>query len=245
MSDLHGLVRRLATAEALLVMSDYDGTLAPIVMDPAAAVPDPEALAALHRLAAKPFTRVAIVSGRPRADLERLVGPPGALELIGSHGAEGPDGLHLSDAQRAVLEDIRARLAPMVVPVPGAMLEVKPAGVAVHTRRAEREAGDRLLASVVSAIGNLSGVRSLAGKAVVEYTVADVDKGTTVGALCRRLPGGVAVFIGDDVTDEDAFAALRPGDASIKVGEGPTQAGYRLPDQPAVGPFLAEIASAR
>ncbi len=87
------------------------------------------------------------------------------------------------------------------------------------------------------------GVHATAGKEVLELAVQRVDKGSAINAL--RPDGGVVLFVGDDVTDERGFAALRPDDIGVKVGPGDTAAQYRVADVPAVGDLLAALLAGR
>jgi trehalose 6-phosphate phosphatase len=132
-ADLAEALADVAGRRPLLVASDYDGVLAPLVDDPSAAVPLLGVAAALQRLAAHDGVTVALVSGRGVADLRAVSGFEGPYRWIGSHGAEydGPLTGELAARRDALAE----RLAPLVAAVPGARLEVKPASVAVHVRQ--------------------------------------------------------------------------------------------------------------
>ena len=83
------------------------------------------------------------------------------------------------------------------------------------------------------------------GKEVVEFTISSADKGDAIRALAQRTRAANTLYLGDDVTDEDAFAALGPDDLGIKVGPGPTVAGHRLDAPPSVGHFLHHLAERR
>src|SRR5688572_14416348 len=87
-AQLRSAITQLARIPQLLVACDYDGTLAPIVEDPSAAAPLPEAVAALRSLAALPQTTVAVVSGRALRDLAAMSRLPSEVHLVGSHGSE-------------------------------------------------------------------------------------------------------------------------------------------------------------
>ena len=217
----------LATRRPLLVASDYDGVLAPIAPEPSLAVPQSGADEVLGRLAAADGVTVALVSGRGVADLRATSGFAGPFRWVGSHGAEfdGPLAGELADRRDALAEQLR----PVVAEVPGARLEVKPASVAVHVRQVpDPAAGAGLLERVGEAVD--SSLTLKAGKAVLEVAVTDADKGTALRRLREDLGAAGAVYLGDDVTDEDGFRALEPDDVTIKVGEGPTAARYRVPD---------------
>ncbi len=239
MKTLHRVLAAVARSPVLLVACDYDGTLAPIVEDPARAHPDREALSALVDLAALPATRAAILSGRSLADLTRLIGTPAGIDLIGSHGAESaarpipPD-----PARRALVREAASRLSRLAQDWDGAVVEEKPGGVAFHYRRVEAAVREDAAAQAIEIAGEFPSLRMLHGKRVVELTADDMHKGS---ALARLRNGGAVVFIGDDVTDEDAFAELDEGDVGIKVGEGDTRARHRIDGQGQVAGILREL----
>ena len=232
-------LRGAATAPTLLVATDYDGTLAPIVNDPAAAYPDPDALTALRDLAGLPETHLAIISGRSRAGLERLLGPlPGAL-LVGGHGGEWGDGEASAEAA-----DLAARLQDIAELFPGALVEPKPTGAAFHYRHVDTAEAEEAAGAATAAVTGLA-TRVVHGKRVVDFSTSHADKGTALRRLREQLSPDVIVFIGDDITDEDAFAALDPSDVGIKVGGGDTVARWRLANQADVSSVLEELAALR
>ena len=240
-ADLTGAVAALARQRPLLVASDYDGVLAPLVGDPSAAVPLPGVGLALERLAAHDGVVVALVSGRGVADLRAVSGFEGPYRWIGSHGAEydGPLTGELAARRDALAE----RLAPLVAAVPGARLEVKPASVAVHVRQVT----DRTAAAALLERAHAAADPSLTlkpGKEVLELAVTDADKGTALLRLRDDVDAVATVYLGDDRTDEDAFRALSPGDLTVKVGEGETAARYRVADPAAVVRLLETLADA-
>ncbi|MGY1811316.1 trehalose-phosphatase [Blastococcus sp. SYSU D00820] len=224
-ADLEQALAGLAAARPLLVASDYDGVLAPLVGDPSAAVPQPGVAEALGRLAAVEGVTVALVSGRGVADLQRTSGLSGAFRWVGSHGAEydGPLTGELAGRRDAVA----AQLAPVVAAVPGARFEVKPASVAVHVRQVADPAMAAQLLAQADALADPSLTRK-PGKAVLELAVTDADKGSALRRLRAELGVSAAMYLGDDVTDEDGFRALEPGDLTVKVGDGETAARARV-----------------
>jgi trehalose 6-phosphate phosphatase len=184
---------------------------------------------------------VALVSGRGVEDLQRTSGITGAFRWIGSHGAEfdGP----LAGELRAARDELAAALAPLVEAVPGARLEVKPAAVAVHVRTvADREAAQALLERAAAAGGPHHTAKP--GKDVLELAVTDADKGSALVRLRDEVGAAAVLYLGDDVTDEDGFRALGPGDVTVKIGDGATAAAYRLPDLSAVPALLDRLVSA-
>lgn len=240
---LREAIARLSAVETLLIASDYDGVLAPIVNDPAKAFPLPAAIDAMQELATLPRTSIALLSGRALVDLARLSGLGGEALLVGTHGVEFDDGFAIPPEAAALRASLLDELRPMVAAVPGATLEEKIASVAVHVRNADSDAGEQLLAAVANGPGSRAGVHSTAGKKVLELAVVETSKGTALDVLRERTGADAVLFAGDDVTDEKGFAVLRPGDVGVKVGPGETAAEYRVdsPEQ-IVGVFalLAE-----
>jgi trehalose 6-phosphate phosphatase len=245
-SDLESAIRSVASAGRLLAALDFDGVLAPIVDVPSDARPLPESAAALGALATLPDTTVALVSGRGLADLAAVSGFGSPIRMIGSHGGEFDDGAAvLDDDQRERLDRLDAELRRLVGGRPGVVLEHKPAGIAVHVRNAPPEVGARVLEEVQAGPAAWDGVEATPGKAVLDLSVMDIDKGVALDTLRERVEADAVFFAGDDVTDETAFARLRPGDLGVKVGPGETLAEYRV-DAPAdVAGLLERLLAAR
>ncbi|GAA5122236.1 trehalose-phosphatase [Pseudonocardia adelaidensis] len=246
MTDLDAAVRALARAPRLLVALDFDGVLAPIVSVPSDARPLPDSAAALEELATLPDTTVALLSGRGRADLAAVSGFGDPIRLIGSHGSEFDDGASLlDDEQRARLEQLTAELRGLVDGEPGVTLERKPAGVAVHVRNAPPDVGTRVLDAVRAGPATWDGVEATPGKAVLDLSVAKMDKGAALDLLRERVAADAVLFAGDDVTDETAFSRLRPDDVGVKVGPGDTAARHRVDAPPDVTTLLRQLVETR
>ncbi|MEP0841700.1 MAG: trehalose-phosphatase [Phycisphaerae bacterium] len=236
----------VAEGPILLVASDFDGTLAPIVTRPADARPDPRSLEALVTLAGLPHTHAAIISGRARGELARLVGDAPGVALIGSHGVETTEtGPLLSEAQAALLAAVRSALQEIVDRCPGCLIEPKPTGIAFHYRAAAPQVANHARELVFNGPATLDGVQVRGGAQVIELTVVPGDKGLALGALRYRTGASTTVFIGDDLTDEDAFRVLAPSDLGIVVGEHPTLASLRLAGPEAVAALLQELVTLR
>jgi trehalose-phosphatase len=252
-SDWAGPIARLAGADRLLVALDFDGTLAPLVEDPAASRPVPPAVQALARLARLERVRLALVSGRPAEDLARLARPPEGTALIGSHGAERGrmaggsavlEPVALSPAREQRLRSITAALTRLAGAGAGAWVESKPFAAVFHTRpMADRLAAAQLEAEAAE-LGRELGGHVLRGKMVVEVAVLPVGKSAALARLRRSADADRLVFAGDDTTDELALRTISPPDLGVKVGAGPTAAELRLADPWAVGSFLAALAAA-
>jgi trehalose 6-phosphate phosphatase len=214
-----------------LFFIDYDGTLAPIVDNPDEAYPHPEAPALLEQLDAK--HPLWIVTGRHLQALDGLLDMP--LRAIGLHGAQKGrvGGTIRRLAPDEAVEALR-RLRQTVPTGNGVEVEEKDTAFAVHYRAAndEDEARDRIQAWA-NAVPDM--LEAIWGKKVMELRPKGMSKGTAVRSIADEHPERIPVYLGDDVTDEDAFDALQDVDeaVTVKVGAEETKARYRLsgPDE--------------
>lgn len=207
---------------ALLVLCDYDGTLAPIVPRPEDAFPEPGAREALGRLVAHPAHHVAVVTGRRAEQVRAFLDLPD-LPVIGLHGMEWP-----GEEIRPPDEDALRRIAAQLPDLPGLRLEDKRWTLAVHYRAVPKEAQADVEATL-AAVTLPAGWEVIAGKKVREFRPAGFGKGRAAQQLALTFPLHLPVFLGDDVTDEEGFVALRKqGGVTVKVGEGATAAEYRV-----------------
>jgi len=247
MSDLWARIDELARAPVLLVASDYDGTLAPIVSDPTQARPRRESLIALRALATMPHTYVAIISGRALSDLANHTGEAPEFRLVGSHGSEFEPGF--ASKIPTEMQELRRRLVADLAGIargcPGAWLEEKPAALAFHYRNADAAAGEAAVASVMAGPATRSGVHVRHGKFVVELSVVETDKGAALQRVRQQVGASAALYLGDDMTDEDAFATLAGPDIGVKVGPGDSRAAFRIADSTEVARLLARLAEQR
>lgn len=247
------LLSALATAAAtehLLVALDFDGTMSPLVDRAEDARALPGSAAALRELAQLPRTTTALISGRALDSLRLVASPEPETLLIGSHGAEtwtGPGGapLELTESQTEILRRATSAVQKVVDAHPGTLLELKPAGVVLHTRTAETETARAANAAARGELSALDGVKLTDGKDVLELSVVQADKGKGLQSL-RELSGATAVvFAGDDVTDEHALKTLNVPDVGIKVGEGETAAHYRITSPEELVRVLQELVTLR
>ena len=247
--DSYGQLIGVVAGRQPFVCLDFDGTLSEIVSDPDAATLVDGAAKALENLAAQ--SPVAILSGRDLADIRDRVGIPG-MWYAGSHGFEliGPDGSHHhNDAAAAsipLLESAAAELSVELSDIPGARVEHKRYAVAVHFRNVSPER----VAEVVAAThrhGQRHGLRVTGGRKVVELRPdIDWDKGTALAWLGDQIhqTGRVLpIYVGDDLTDEDAFDAIRFNGIGVVVrhdedGDRPTAAQFTLNNPDEVQEFL-------
>jgi trehalose 6-phosphate phosphatase len=241
------VLEALARTSRLLVCCDFDGTLSHLVEHPSAARPVPGAVEVLDALGTLPRTTAAVLSGRNLTSLVGVAAMPEHVVLVGSHGTEYAPGVisDLGPEQRSLLDDLVDACEAIVASVPGGFVEVKPASVAVHVRNVSQELAPEVLEAVRSGPATRPTVQVTEGKSVIELAVVRGGKGAALDTLRERTRASATVFIGDDVTDEDAFRALRVGDVGVKVGEGPTAARWRVHDPIQVVDLLEEVLAAR
>lgn len=233
-----------------MLFLDYDGTLTPIVNDPAAADLPHAMRSALVRLAER--VPVAIISGRGLDDLQRRVGLDGVI-YAGSHGFElrGPGFEHTAERAETFLRGLdaaEAELRRRLADIEGVLIERKRFAIAIHYRRVAATAVDAVEAEVDAVVSAQCGLRKRHGKKVFQVQPRlDWNKGRAVLWVLERLEPGngacIPVYIGDDLTDEDAFRALADRAITIAVRDGDraTAADYALDDTSDVEGFLTEL----
>ncbi len=237
------------------VFLDYDGTLTPIVERPELATLSKEMRQALRQLSETCPT--AVISGRSLDEVREMVGLNG-IYYAGSHGFDisgpQPEGLehHVAADSRQAIEEATALLTQAVGELPGVQVEPKSAAVAVHYRRASAGDAAAVLAAIDRVGAEVEGLRPSSGKKVVELRLArDWDKGKAVAWLLDqwrgKTPDLVPVYLGDDVTDEDAFRSLQQTGVTIFVGESEatSAARYSLTDSDEVLELIQHLIDLR
>jgi trehalose 6-phosphate phosphatase len=241
-ADLAAAVPTLAARRSLLVALDFDGVISPIVERPEDARPLPGSMAEVRHLARFEGVEVALVSGRALASLRAVSGvsDEDALSLVGSHGAEialrptlggrAAGDARLSGRAVELLERVTDALQDIAAIDPQERLEVelKPTAAVLHTRRAPADLAERATAAAMSGPARWAGVDVTLGKSVVELSVVETSKGIALQQVRATAPIDAVLYVGDDVTDETAFAVLGPDDVGVKVGPGETHAAYRV-----------------
>jgi trehalose 6-phosphate phosphatase len=226
---------RVCEAAHIGLFTDFDGTLSPIVPVPSEAELDPQIKAVLQALAHQPNFAVGIVSGRALQDLQARVGLKGLI-YVGNHGRE--------------LKCVSLQLRLALDTVEGMEIEDKGLTLSVHFRRVSEDMQSWVRDTALETIAKSRSYVAREGKKVVEVRPKlEWGKGHALKWLLKEvLPGyTLPIYIGDDVTDEDAFAAIPQG-ITIRVGGIPatgTRAHYALPDVSAVARFLSWLNHAK
>ena len=249
---LKDLESRIRGGRRVLLFVDFDGTLVPIRDDPMACRLSDEGRDLLGRIAAHPNAAAAIVSGRDLPDLRPRVGVDG-LAYAGNHGLEiqgvgfeyrEPGAAALAGELAKITSELTAELAG----VPGAWVQNKVHSARVHFRQTPPALVPVVKKAVEQALGHHRDHFVLrGGKMVLEVRPAvDWHKGRAVRWLWEKLAAGapnpVAIYLGDDATDEDAFAAV-PDGVTVMVGQSrQTAARYRLDGPQDVARFLRWLA---
>lgn len=220
---------------------DFDGTLVELADRPDAILVSPALAPMLERLRQRLKGRIAIVSGRSLEDLKRHV-PLHDIAFSGSHGLE----LQLADGTRLPLsiplglDDTRAAIERFAAGTEGLIVEEKPASIALHYRGAPGEAAR--VEAFMTALAKARGFATQAGQMVIELRPEGANKGDAVKAFMTDpvFSGTTPIFVGDDLTDEHAFAAVAAlGGAGVLVGpERATAATYGLDSVAAVAAWL-------
>ena len=231
----------LSLLDGAALFLDFDGTLVDLAAAPDAIRVSQDLTPLLKRLHACLEGRLAMISGRSIADLERHLECTG-LAVSGSHGLELrlPDGQVTRRGGDHDLSEARNRLNGLARSAPGLLIEEKPFGIALHYRQAPEEEGR--VSELMSELARDGGLEIQQGKMVIELRPPGADKGDALRAFMAEpdFAGARPVFVGDDMTDEHAFAAAAAmGGAGVLVGPSrATAAEWRLPNVAAVIDWL-------
>lgn len=239
---------RFRAARRRVFLLDYDGTLTPIVERPELALPDDELLALLRALAADRRQEVHVVSGRSRGFLDRWLGGL-PIHLHAEHGAArrrpGAKSWERLDLALPWLDRVRGVFDDFARVTPGASVETKEYGLCWHWRQADATASRSAteLALHLGQVLHRSGAEVLVGHRIVEVRSQGVNKAKVARAVAQEAgPSALVLAAGDDSTDEDLFRGLPPGAIAVRIGAGPTMAGYRLADVGALRGVLHRLA---
>lgn len=254
-------IRQIAEAPALLICLDYDGTLTPIVKNPEKGVLNASGKKLLQTLKKLPGIKIALLSGRSLGSLKKMVRIPGIV-YAGNHGFE-LDGFKMKRvhpaalAAKSTMTRIAKKLKDNYRTLPGILIENKTYSLSIHYRRipsSEIPSAKSILLRTLRPFLKRSKVAMTDGKKVWEIRpAAEWNKGTTLVWLFARIfaerPGHIhPIYIGDDLTDEDAFKVLKKRGTVIKVTEDPNErshASHRLRSPGEVFRFLKKIIAYR
>jgi trehalose-phosphatase len=253
------LLERLAAEDKLWLFLDYDGTLAEFAPTPDHVLPDEAVLKLVTGLAARPATRVAIISGRRLGHIQTLAPVPGVL-LAGTYGVELqlPDGRRVDrvpwDSIRPTLKAVLPGWAALIGQQPGFYLEDKGWALALHGRFAGDGQAEQILtearrlAEACIAQAPDGRFRLLGGHKFLEIGPAQANKGLTLRYLLleHAWPGSLPVYVGDDDKDEEAFAVIKEqGGVAVVVAAQPraSHADCRLASPQAVRALLSRLAA--
>lgn len=226
---------------------DFDGTMVDIAPQPHAVhVPGP-LLTVLQEVRQALQGAVAVVSGRPIAQIDAFLQPL-QLPVAGVHGAERRDAggrVHLLNTHP--LDHVEEAAMALAAQHDGLLVETKRGSLALHYRQAPH-LEELCVRAMQDAVAESPGITLLRGKMVVEAKPGGASKGRAIEDFLGEAPfaGRKPVFIGDDVTDEVGFSTVqRLGGLGIKVGEGASIAWRRLPDPSALRNELQAAVAAR
>ena len=241
--------RAMVTEDPLALLLDFDGTLVDFAPTPEQARLDEELTSILTALV-QTGAHVIIVSGRPLESLAAMVPVVPGISWFAEHGAwrrlgdrwEGPG------RTAADLDELAATLAKLAQ-APGARSERKTLSVCVHWRTVPPAERAALIAAAELAcdewLDGHPGYEMLPGHEMLEVRARDIHKGTAVRVARQTWPGARIIALGDDVTDEKAFARLRRCDVGVKVGPGESAAGYRIDSPDHVAAALEHLVGSR
>ena len=222
--SLDAFLQQLRTAPSSALLLDYDGTLAPFRVDRGRAFPYLGAISILEKIQQSGRTKVIIISGRPILELRALLAPMNNLEMWGTHGLER----QLSDGSYSRVqineEDAVSLTKAQEWIVAAGLLsraEIKHGGIAIHWRGlppAEARSVQSLTLDGWTKVAEQSRLRLLQFEAGLELRVAHPDKGDAVKSILTDLePRAPVAYLGDDLTDEDAFRVLNGHGLTVLV----------------------------
>lgn len=210
---------------------DFDGTLVEIAPRPELVHVESEVGTLLRALMSRFDGAVAVITGRPLDVVDGFLAPL-ILPVAAEHGSVRRDAagqVHANEEDAEAVEAAHRALTPLAEANPRLILERKSSSVALHFRQ-QPELAELCVAAVRDVVANNPGLVILPGKMVFELKPKGVDKGVAVRTFLDEAPfkGRTPIFMGDDVTDEHAFAVVNAlGGISIKIDDGDTRAKYR------------------
>jgi len=238
-------IAELLAAPGYALFLDFDGTLADIAPRPDQVEVMPELLAALGVLQERLEGRLAVISGRPVAELDALLAPL-VLPAAGVHGMERRSaGGEIRRLPAPSMDSVREQALALAARHPALWVEEKHGALALHYRQAP-ELQALCSETMGAAVRACPGLLLMEGKMIIEVKTAGVGKGTAIRDFLAEAPfaGHPAIFAGDDTTDEAGFEYLQGiGGIGIKVGPGASLARYRIESAAALRAALMQAAA--
>lgn len=249
--DKKSLLEAFNQAKSRIILLDYDGTLAPFAALPQSAVPSPNLIDVLKRLARDKHSATALISGRSRADLERWFASIPNLWIAAEHGALvwSPTSQAWERPHHVSSDDWKKRVYPVlehfVDRTPGSFIEEKEFSLVWHYRMADPEFGDWLANDLVANLDHMlaeSPVKTVKGQKTVEVKSLWANKGQVYSRLMHSVESPDFILAaGDDATDEDLFASLPENAWTIHVGRNESKAKYYVSGPDDMVALLTEL----
>lgn len=243
-NHIEQIVADFNKANKRCILLDYDGTLAPYQKLPSMAAPSEDLIQLLKQLTQDPSNEIVIISGRDINTLEKWLGKL-PLNMIAEHGAcakyHGEDWKEQVSINTEWKEQIRPLMQLFVDRCAGSFIEEKKSTLAWHYRNTNQELGfmrSRELRNALLQLTANTALQVVDGNKVLEVRMVGVDKGMAAVNMISGFEPDFVLCIGDDVTDEDMFRAMRDKGYTIKIGRANTSAQYTILSQKEVFPFL-------
>jgi trehalose 6-phosphate synthase/phosphatase len=243
-NHIEQIVADFNKANKRCILLDYDGTLAPYQKLPSMAAPSEDLIQLLKQLTQNPSNEIVIISGRDINTLEKWLGKL-PLNMIAEHGAcakyRGEDWKEQVAINTEWKEQIRPLMQLFVDRCAGSFIEEKKSTLAWHYRNTNQELGfmrSRELRNALLQLTANTALQVVDGNKVLEVRMVGVDKGMAAVNMISGFEPDFVLCIGDDVTDEDMFRAMRDKGYTVKIGRANTSAQYTILSQKDVFPFL-------
>lgn len=242
------IIAKYKNAENKLILLDYDGTLVNFSIQPENAKPSVRLLNALYKFSRKPWVRIVIITGREYRSIDKLIGHL-PIDIVAEHGAMiKENGMWKERIKNTIRwkHEFLPMLNQFTLECEGSFIEEKRFSIAWHYRNVNTMGGYIFSRELIREVRNKIHSRDLKlidGNKAVEIMISETGKGKITEDLIKQSNHDYILSIGDDVTDEDMFEALKENEdaITIKVGYGKTSAKYRLDDVSSVISLLEQL----
>lgn len=233
-------------AHSKLLLLDYDGVLAPIVVRPEQARPTHEVLEMLGEITSRPGVKIVIISGRDQATLENWLGSL-PVDMSAEHGhfyKESGSWHSVLEGNMAWVKDVKKVMEQLVAEYPGSHIESKQASLVWHYREVMVPIDELAARQWLEEVVNRRAV-VMPGKCVIDVRAPGTDKGEAARHWYEQQKWNFVLCIGDDITDEAMFRTLPESAWTIKIGSEKTHARYQLERQEDVMTLLGQFAESK